>query len=159
MGKIDRTQMITYLDTTPSSTTTWSLLGQGIESYGIDYNPQIDTMKYIINKAATSEVSSVQKQGAVSQKMYQGDACFEFAHSLKGEVADKIKTNILDIFAYEEETPGIYKAEKSEGILAVTKLMDEDAVIEYTLYYNGDPVKGTVTLTEGTPVFTADGSV
>lgn len=32
----------------------------------------------------------------------------------------------------------------------------ESPVIEYSIYYNGDPTLGTVSLSTGTPVFTAD---
>ena len=53
MEKVTRDQVVTYLDTTPSTEETWSLLGIGITSYGIAYNPQVTTEKWIINKNAT----------------------------------------------------------------------------------------------------------
>jgi hypothetical protein len=33
--------------------------------------------------------------------------------------------------------------------------MAEDAVIEYTIYYNGDPEQGTVTFADEVPTFVA----
>ena len=39
--KINRSQFLTYLNTTPKATATWSVLGVGITDYGIDYNPQV----------------------------------------------------------------------------------------------------------------------
>lgn len=160
INKIDRNDLVTYLDTTPSATATYALLGIGITSYGIAYNPQVETEKWIINKNATNEVSSVQKQGDVSQKMYKNDPCFEFAHGLRGKTGSKIKTNILDIDMWDEVTEGKYKAELSEGILAVTNKGAEDAVLEYSLYYNGDAKEGTVTFdVDGKPIFTENGSL
>ena len=155
INKIDRDDLVTYLDITPGSAATYALLGIGITSYGIAYNPQVETEKWIIHKNATNEVSSVQKQGDVSQKMYKGDPCFEFAHDLRGKTGADIKTNILDIDMWDEVEDGKYKAELSEGILAVTNKGAEDAVLEYSLYYNGDPKEGTVSFDEnGKPTFT-----
>ena len=40
--KINRSQFLTYLNTTPSAQTPkWDVLGVGITEYGIDYNPQV----------------------------------------------------------------------------------------------------------------------
>lgn len=40
--KVNRSQFLTYLDTTPSAgSETWSILGVGITSYGISFNPQV----------------------------------------------------------------------------------------------------------------------
>ena len=40
--KINRSQFVTYLNTTPSSqNATWNILGVGITDYGIAFNPQV----------------------------------------------------------------------------------------------------------------------
>ena len=49
---------------------------------------------------------------------------------------------------------------KSDCIIAITNYMGEDASIEYSIYYNGDPKEGTVTLdSEGKPTFAENGSL
>lgn len=157
MEKVTRDQVVTYLDTTPSTEETWSLLGIGITSYGIAYNPQVTTEKWIINKNATSSLDSYQMQGDVSQKIYKGDPCFEYINNLRRTlgVGSKVETHVLDIDTYDEED-GNYKATRSDCIIAITNYMAEEAVIEYSIYYNGDPVTGTVEMQDGAPVFTAD---
>lgn len=153
--KIERSQFWTYLDTTPTGTNrTWAKLGVGITDYGIAYNPQVDSEKWIIEDNARSDHSSNQKQGSVSQKMYKGDPCFEFAHA----GLDKLnyKTNILDIDAWNGTDEGAFPAKMSTGKLVITQYMNDTATIEYDLYYEGDPVEGTVTVTDGKPVFTAN---
>ena len=157
MEKVTRDQVVTYLDTTPSTEETWSLLGIGITSYGIAYNPQVTTEKWIINKNATSSLDSYQMQGDVSQKIYKGDPCFEYINNLRRTlgVGSKVETHVLDIDTYDEED-GNYKATRSDCIIAITNYMAEEAVIEYSIYYNGDPVTGTVKMQDGVPVFTAD---
>jgi hypothetical protein len=160
--KITREQVISYLNTTPSTTATWGLIGIGITSYGLAFNPQVTTEKWIINQNATSSVDSYQIQGEVSQKCYKGDPIFEFVNELRrtAGVGSNAETEILDIDTYDETTANNYKATKYACTIAVTNYMSEEAVIEYSIYYNGDPVIGTVRLdTDGKPTFTKEGSI
>ena len=40
--KVNRSQFLTYLDTTPAaSSPTWKILGVGITDYSISFNPQV----------------------------------------------------------------------------------------------------------------------
>lgn len=152
--KVDRSQFITYLDTTPDGASrNWAKLGIGITEYAINYNPQVEQEKWIIEKNARTDHTSNQKQGSISQKMYKGDPCFEFAHA----GLDKLNyvTNILDIDRWNGTTDGTYPAKMSAGKLVITQYMGENAVIEYDLYYEGDPVEGTVTFADGVPTFVA----
>lgn len=152
--KVNRSQFVTYLDTTPKgSTNTWALLGVGITDYGISYNPQVDSEKWIVEDNARSDHTSNQKQGSVSQKIYKNDPCFTFVEAGRDKL--NYATHILDIDRYNEDN-GTYPAKMSDGLIAVTQFMNENAVIEYDLYYTGDPVEGTVTIdsTTGVPTFT-----
>lgn len=156
--KIDRDDaMITWLDTTPAGQSrTWALLGVGITAYAISYNPQVETEKWIIEKNARTDHESNQKQSEITQKMYKNDPCYEFAKAGR----DKLNyvTHILDVDgAYEEG--GSYPAKMSDGLLAITSYGGENAEIGYSLYYNGDPVEGTVTVTDGVPTFTPNASL
>ena len=157
MDKITREQFVSYLNTTPAGEETWSLLGIGITSYGIAYNPQVTTEKWIIHKAATSSLDSYQRQGDVSQKCYKGDPVFEYINEIrrKNGIGAEVQTKVLDIDRYDSTVEGTYKATKSDVIIAITNYMAEDAVIEYTIYYNGDPEQGTVTFADEVPTFVA----
>ena len=151
--KIERDQFATFLDTTPNAEAmTFALLGVGITEYGIDYNPQVDSSKWIIHKNANHDHSSNEKQSSVSQECYKGDPCFEFIKKGKGKL--NYKTHILDIDIWDGTTEGVYPAELSDGLVAVTKYMSNKAIIEYNLYYEGDPIEGTVTVANGVPTFT-----
>lgn len=158
--KITRDQVAHYLKTGTTSgqtpTDVWSLIGVGITSYGIAYNPQVTTEKWIIHKAATSSLDSYQRQGDISQKCYKGDPVFEYVNELRrtAGIGADVQTKVLDIDTYDETTTGTYKATRNNAIIVITNYMAEDAVIEYTIYYNGDPEQGTVTFTNGQPVFT-----
>lgn len=152
ISKVNRSQFLTYLDTTPTGTATWVVLGVGITDYGIAFNPQVDTEKWIIEDNARTDHSSNQKQGSVTQKIYKGDPCFEFIH----EGIDKLnyKTHVLDIDRWNGRDSN-FPAKMSDAIITITNYMGEDAEIEYDIYYDGDPVEGVVTFTNDVPTFTA----
>jgi len=156
--KVNRSQFLTFLDTTPTGQNpTYAVLGIGITDYGISYNPQVDTEKWIIEDNARSDHTSNQKQGSVSQKIYKGDPCFEFVQAGR----DKLNyvTKILDVDRWNG-TGTTYPAKLSDGLIAITQFMNENAVIEYDLYYTGDPVEGTVTISSaGVPTFTPNTSL
>ena len=155
--KMDRDEFLTYLDTTPNSTATYKILGIGITDYGVSYNPQVDQEKWIIEKNARNIHRSNQKQGSVSQTIYKNDPCFEFVAAGRDET--NYKTHILDVDTWNG-TGSTYPATLSDGMITVTQFMGEDATIEYDLYYNGNPKKGTVTFdSDGVPTFTETASL
>ena len=150
--KVKRSQFLSYLNTTPSgNSATWKVLGIGITDYGIDFNPQVDTEKWIIEDNARTDHSSNQKQGSVTQKCYKGDAVFEFVYNGMDKL--NYKSQVLDIDTWNG-TSGSYPAKVSDVIITVTSYMGENAEIEYDIYYDGDATEGTVSIADGVPTFT-----
>lgn len=150
--KVNRSQFLTYLDTTPNATNpTWAILGVGITDYGVSYNPQVDTEKWIIEDNARNDHSSNQKQGSVTQRCYKGDPVFEFINAGRDQL--NYKTQVLDIDRWNG-TGTTYPAKKSDVIITVTNYMGENAEIEYDIYYDGDATEGTVSFSGSTPTFT-----
>lgn len=160
--KVTREQIASYLNTTPGTDETWSIIGVGVTDYGQSFNPQVTTEKWIINKNATSSLDSYQIQGDVSQKCYFGDAVYDYVNNLRrtAGVGNAVETQILDIDLYDstgESTATKYKATKYGCAVVVTSYATgETPVIEYSIYYNGDPKVGTVTIADGKPTFTPD---
>ena len=150
--KMDRDEFLTFLDVTPSEgTMDFEVLGVGVTDYGISYNPQVEQEKWIIEKNARNIHQSNQKQGSVSQTIYKGDPCFNFVKKARDKT--NYKTHILDIDLFDG-TGNTFPATLSDGLIAITQFMNEDAVIEYDLYYNGDAKEGTVTFdADGKPTF------
>ena len=148
--KINRSQFLTYLNTGTSANPTWSVLGVGITEYGIAFNPQVDTEKWIIEDNARTDHSSNQKQGSVTQKCYKGDPVFEFVNAGRDKL--NYKTQVLDIDRWNGNG-STYPAKKNDVIITVTNYMGENAEIEYDIYYDGDAIEGTVTFSGSTPSF------
>ena len=149
--KIKRSQFLTYLNTGTSANPTWSVLGVGITEYGIDYNPQVDTEKWIIEDNARNDHSSNEKQSSVTQKCYKGDAVFEFINGARDQL--NFKAQVLDIDRWNG-TGTTYPAKKNDVMITINSYMGENAEIEYTIYYDGDATEGTVTFAGNTPSFT-----
>lgn len=150
--KINRSQWLTYLDITPNGATrTWKVLGIGITDYSVDYNPQVDTEKWIIEDNARSDHSANEKQGSVTQKTYKGDELFEFVADGRDQL--NYKTKILDIDRWNG-TNNSYPAKMSEGKIVITSILGENSEIEYDIYYDGDVTEGSVTIADGVPTFT-----
>ncbi len=155
--KINRSQFLTYLNTTPTAQSPkWDVLGVGITEYGISFNPQVDTEKWIIEDNARTDHSSNQKQGSVTQRCYKGDPVFEFINAGRDQL--NYKTQVLDIDRWNG-TGTTYPAKLNDVIITVETYMGEDASIEYTIYYDGDATEGTVTFTGSTPTFTETASL
>lgn len=161
--KVTREQIASYLNTTPETgSPTWSIIGVGITDYGQSFNPQVETEKWIIHKNATSTLESFQIQGDVSQKCYFGDPVYDYVNNLRrtAGVGNAVNTQVLDVDMYDAEGTGAnakYKATLYDCAVVVTSYATgESPVIEYSIYYNGDPKIGTVTIVEEAPTFTED---
>jgi len=153
--KIKTSQYLKFLDITPSSSATWKIVGVGITEASTAYNPQVDTEQWIIEDTARSNHSSNQKQLSITQKCYKGDDVFEFINDGR----DKLNyvAHVLEIDTWDEVSTGNYSAKKSDCLITVNSYSGDE--IEYTLYFNGDPVTGTATITSGTPSFTPSVSI
>ncbi len=159
--KVTRDLIATYLNTTPKvESENWGIVGVGITDYGQDYNGQVTTTKWIIHKNSISELDGYQIQGDVSQTCYHGDAVYDFINDLRrgAKIGDEVKTQILDVDMYDatgEGAEAVYKATKYECIVVIKSYAKgETPAIEYTIYYNGDPILGTVKFADGKLNFT-----
>ena len=148
--KLKTSQYLRFIDTTPSSQNpTWKVVGIGVEEMSTDFSPQVDTIKWIIEDSARNDHTSNQKQSSVTQKAYKNDPCFEFVNAGR----DKLNyvTHILEVDTWNGTT-GNYASKMSDGLITVTSYSGDQ--IEFDLYFNGDPVDGTTSITSGVPTFT-----
>lgn len=163
--KVSREQIATYLDTTPTSTRSWKIVGVGITDYGQDYNPQTTTEKWIINKNATTTLDSYQIQADASQTCYYGDDVYDYVNELRrtAGVGNAVVSHVLDIDLYDATGTGAstkYAATEYDcAVIVRSYAKGETPAIEYTIYYNGDPRIGTVQFSDGVPTFTSNVSL
>ena len=152
--KIKTSQYLRFIDTTPSTTPTWKVVGIGVTELATEYNAQVDTEQWIIEDSARNDHTGNQKSSGVTQKCYKGDPEFEFVNSGRDKL--NYKTHILEIDMWDK-TGNAYKSKKSDGLVVITSYSGSE--IEYDLHFDGDPVEGTSTIADGVPTFTASTSL
>ena len=154
--RITEDQFVRFIDTTPAGNArTWALVAAVEEGgAGIDYNPNIDRLKLIVNQNATSNHTSNDKQMDTTYLAYKGDPCFTFVNAGRDKL--NYKTNFLEVDLWDE-TSGSYSAKMSEATIGITSYHGD--TIEFTVYADGDPTEGKVSITDQTPVFTPTASL
>lgn len=148
MAKIKRSQVQTFLNTTPASTDTWSLIGEGVVTGTINYNPEVTTETYVHEDGATISVERYAPNYPVEATAINGDAVFEFIDGLRKSRATltDAETEILNVWLYE--TPAStdqYPCEKQAVSIQIDSFGGDGGVatkINYTINFIGDPIIG-----------------
>ena len=150
MTKILESQFVRFLDTTPTALSpTWVLVGAVEEGNAqLEYNPNIDRIKYIVDKSARSNHTSNDKQMSVPLQAYKGDDCFEFVNAGRDKL--NYKTHLLEVDLWDENN-GNYTAKMSDANITINSYNGN--LIEFNVYVDGDPTDGNVTIADQTPTF------
>ena len=160
-GKIKRSLFAIFLNTTPSTeTATYALMGQGITSQKVDYNPEISDETYVSEDSGTTDVESYKPTIATQQTAIQGDAVFDFVDDLRQRraVLNDARSDVVMVNLYGTATGGAYPAEKNTVSIQIDDFGGDggkSVEINYTVNMVGDPVKGT--FDPSTKTFTAGG--
>lgn len=162
LTKIDRTEWVDFLNTTPNeSTPNWAMIGVGITDKTTEYNANVTEEKWIIHKNATKTVDSYALTSGVEQTAYKGDQVFEFVDDIRYRLktGSKAKTTLLEIDKYSvtnEGTTPTYRARLWNVAIEISSNAGDSAKVKYNIHYTGDPTFGTVTFSDGVPSFTAE---
>ncbi len=156
--KIKSSQVKTFLNTTPSTTATYDLIGDGVPSLETDYSPKTTEETYVHETTASISVDSYAPKISVEMTAKLGDAAFAFVDSLRQTLAVQgdAETDIVDVWLYETPTLGAYPAAKQPVAIQIDSMTREGGTpikIKYTINYIGDQILGTFNPTTGT--FTA----
>lgn len=148
MAKIKRSEVMTFMDITPSSTATYKLIGDGVTSGAIGYNPKTTEETYIHQDSATITVESYAPTMPVEAIAVSGDDVFEFIDGLRVARAtlDDAETTIVNVWAYEAGGPTAYPAEEQKVSIQIDEFGGDGGTavkISYTINFIGDPVAGT----------------
>ena len=159
MGQYKRKDFAHYFDTTPNAgSRDYVVEGIGVEALSLDYNPQIDQFKSILDDVADATFNSYQIQASVTGKrIYQEDAVWEFLNNARKNV-EKIETTMLEV-DMKSGNNGTYTASKYSVLIVINNFLGENATISYDLYVKGSPVNGTVTFAGGKPTFSPSTSL
>lgn len=159
MPKIKRSQIKTFLNTGTIAVPIWSLVGDGVVSMRINYNPKTLEETYISEDSANISVESYSPTAPIEMTALNGNATFEYIDSLrKGRsVLGDVETEIVNVWLYKTPYSGQYAAERQRVSIQIDDFGGEGgsaAKENYTINFIGDSVQGTFKPT--TLVFTPD---
>lgn len=163
--KIKRPLIAHFLDTAKSADyatgVTWKRIGLNVTDMSVDYGAQTETEQDIVSNSAATDVTGYQPTSAVSQQCTKGDEIFEFITNLRRNraILGDCQTWMLNVDLWDSSgTPTLtYVAEVQKVSIQVDTYGGaggETPVQEYTINFIGDPIQGTVALTDGVPTFT-----
>lgn len=148
MAKIKRSEVMTFVNVNPSGVASYKLLGDGVTTGAIGYNPKTSEETYIHEDSATISVESYAPNLPVEGIAVSGDDVFEFIDGLRvaRAVLDDAETDIVNVWAYESGGPTAYPAEKQTVSIQIDEFGGDGGAsvkINYTINFIGDPVVGT----------------
>lgn len=155
MAKIKRSEIQTFIDVTGSES--YKLIGDGVPSGKIEYNPKTESVTYVHEDNATVTVEGYAPTMAVEQVAIAGDDVFDYIDQLRKNraVLDDAETTIVNVWMYESGGPTAYPAEQQGVAIAIEDFGGDggqSAKLNYTIHYVGDPIPGT--FNASTKVFT-----
>ena len=158
---IKRSQIQAFLNVSKESATeSFKIIGNYMPTGAYDYNPQTTTETYIVNDNATSTLDSYQIAFDGEMKCAKGDAVFDYIDDLRYNVAvgDDAVSEVVLVDTWNTKTTGSYRAEKFNCTISINSYGGDggqNPTISFNIGINGDPIKGTATIQEGTCTFTA----
>ena len=149
MAKVKRSEFRAFLDTTPAATPTWSLIGPGVTTGTVNYNPEVTTETYIHEDTGTTTLERYAPNFPMEAQCINGDAVFEFIDNLRRTraVGSDAETELLLVYLYETPvSTDQYPAELQPVSISIDSFGGDGGVtnrINFTINFLGDPTAGT----------------
>ena len=145
MGTVKRSQFAVYLNVGTALAPDYALVGDGITTAAINYNPQTSEETYIHQDSGTVEIESYKPTMPIEATAKSGDDVFDFVDGLRQAraVLDAAKTDAVLVYLYETAVAGEYPAEKQDVSIQIDTFGGDggaSAKLNYTVNFLGDPV-------------------
>ena len=156
--KIERKYMAHYLNAAfNTETPSYVRLGADLEEYSPELSANVEKKSNILGQTSVT-IDSYQKQGEVSPYYAEkGDPLFEKLQAIiDGDlVLDDLKTDIVEVKLWGEETSGACPAVREECYIEVSSYGGDTTgyQIPFNVHYTGVKTKGT--FNPATKAFTA----
>lgn len=143
-----RSAFMLFMNTTPGSSSTYHLVGDGVTDLSISYNPQSKTEQFINQDTASTEITGYQPNAPVTMQVKNTDPVFTFINGIRKAraVGDDANTDIVTVDAFQDAVSGAYAAEKQNVSIQIDSFggpATDPLSINFTINYKGDPVPGT----------------
>lgn len=164
MKYVKRKEIMLFIDTTPTSSPTWKLVGNGMTTGAYTYDATEESETYIINDNATTLVEQYNVSLDGEMKCIYGDDVYNYINGLRFDLATgtDAEQHVLLIDKYDEITSNKFKAQVFDSSISISSYGGDGGttpVIGFKINLNGTPDNGSATITGGIPSFTSDASV
>jgi len=149
-----------FLNVTPKEQSEkLALVGNGMTSGSYSYEASETSETYIINDNATTIIDNYAVSLDGEMKCIYGDEVYDYINGLRYDLATgtDAETTVTLIDKYDVNTDGAFKAQKFACSISISSYGGDGGAtptIGFKINVNGDPTNGTVTMTNGKPVFT-----
>lgn len=153
MATLKKTQFIPFIDTSATGNTpVWTRIDRST-IFSLNAGTQTETLDYISMETPVTEVTSYQPTLPQEIAVYEGNGIYDFmiGKFYNLETGSGAKVKCLICFGGEDKKAW----ECDETTLELQELNTVEGKLTFTLHFGGDITKGTYTIAEGVPTFTA----
>lgn len=159
MAKLERKALAHYLDSTfGGEAASWFLLGADIEELSVELNPDVETVSNILGETSIRDNGYEPSTTADPYYANPDDAIYEKIRdiALERQKGDACKTKILEVII-EDTKETSYLAFIEDVVVKPTSYGGgtDGVAIPFDVHFAGNRKKGTVTIADGVPTFTA----
>lgn len=160
IGKLKRSHLLHFIDASFGSAQkpNWFLIGKDIEDMSVDLNPDTQTKKNILDETVTEDNGYEPSISADTYYANTGDSIYEKIKDIAMNrlTGDDCKTQVLEVLIDKKEGP--YSAWTENCVVKPQSYGGPQGGVNipYNISFDGNRQKGTVTITDKVPTFTAD---
>lgn len=157
MEKLKKFQTIPFIDAGEDEVK-WARIGKST-IFDLAVNANIVTNDYIEDETPTDDVTYYKPTLPQELAAYKGDSAFDYLYDMFYNLptGTDVQRDVLIVFAGNsgtKEAPS-FKAWKNKATIVLKDFNTVDEKILFDINFGGNIEKGTVTLTNGAPTFTA----
>ena len=159
MAKAKRWEWAHFLNTATHENPSWARINKGFTELTEDANAEITEEQYIGDRNSSASVDRYAMSAGLDGVAFKGDEVFEILDTIHRTraVGEDCEYELLNVDIYNPSGSGTvtYPAQLQPVVIEITSWGGEiNLSVGATLHYNGDPVFGTCTITDGVPTFT-----
>ena len=157
--KVARKLLMTYVDVSDDSTPEWEIVGRGVEESAIELNPETETVTDILGITETSITKWEATQTFEPNTVRGGSKLNMKLHQIwQDKTPEKLtQFKVLLVYAYLG-TSNNFEAEMHKNCTVNPTSIGGSAYVDMPIEitYSNDITKGTVSMSDGVPTFTAN---
>jgi len=162
MAKLKREAHALYMKPASGSlSTAYYLLGKGIDDMSVEMNGSFEQTKDVTGEVSVSDTGYSPQVSVEPYHANPSDSIYDFLKDLamNRKSGDDCKVKILEVLIDKTDSAN-YDAWEEDGMVEITSYGGDTSGlgINFNLWYDGNRTKGTATIANKVPTFTAGDS-